>query len=81
MEESKVREVVISEIALESLEQIYDYGIQTFAYTAATVFIEELYNRINQISTNFLIHPECRFLKTKSGNLPQSHSWQLLSNL
>jgi toxin ParE1/3/4 len=64
--ESQIREVVISDVALISLEQIYEYGIETFAFTAATVFIEELILRIEQLSTNYLLYPECRYLLTKS---------------
>jgi toxin ParE1/3/4 len=63
--EIKIREVVISSIAIESLERIYEYGIETFAYNAATIFIDELYNRIDQLSTEYQVHPECPFLITK----------------
>src|SRR5580692_6928057 len=64
--ESQVLEVAISDLALTSLEKIYEYGIETFAYAAATVFIEELIFRIEQLSTQYLLHPECRYLITKS---------------
>jgi toxin ParE1/3/4 len=62
--ESQILEVVVSDMALISLEQIY--GIETFSYTAATVFIEELILKIEQLSINYLIYPECRYLVTKS---------------
>ncbi|MEO6849081.1 MAG: type II toxin-antitoxin system RelE/ParE family toxin [Mucilaginibacter sp.] len=64
--EGQILEVVISDMALTSLEQVYEYGIETFAFTAATVFIEELILHIEQLSINYLIHPECRYLPTKS---------------
>ena len=64
--EGQILEVVISDMALISLEQVYEYGIETFAYTAATVFIEELIFRIEQLSVNYLLYPECRYLLTKS---------------
>jgi toxin ParE1/3/4 len=64
--ENQVLEVVISDMALISLERIYEYGIETFAFTAATVFIEELILKIEQLSKNYLLHPECRYLVTKS---------------
>lgn len=63
--EIKIREVVISSIAIESLENIYEYGIETFAFKAATIFVDELYNRIYNLSTEYLLHPECSFLITK----------------
>lgn len=64
--ESEIFEVAISETALISLEQIYEYGIETFAFAAATVFIEELILCIEQLSVNYLLNPECRYLATKS---------------
>jgi len=64
--ESQVLEVVISDMALISLEQVYEYGIETFAFTAATVFIEELILLIEELSGNYLLHPECRYIVTKS---------------
>jgi hypothetical protein len=60
--EGQILETVISDMALQSLEQIYEYGIETFAFTAATVFIEELISRIEQLSSDYLLHPECRYL-------------------
>lgn len=65
--EKEVREVVISEVAVKSLEHIYVYGIENFAYSAATVFLEELQSRIQLLSTDFLHYPICRFLPTKTG--------------
>lgn len=64
--ESQKLEVVISDLALISLEQVYEYGIEMFAYAAATVFIDELIFRIEQLSINYLLHPECRYLPTKA---------------
>jgi len=64
--EGQILEVAFSDIALESLEQIYEYGIETFAFTAATVFIEELILRIEQLSIDYPLYPECRYLVTKS---------------
>ncbi|SEI37813.1 Plasmid stabilization system protein ParE [Dyadobacter sp. SG02] len=65
--EIEIRPVVISTLAIESLENIYTYGIETFSYSSATVFIEELYVRINQLSSDYLHHPICRFIPTKTG--------------
>jgi plasmid stabilization system protein ParE len=53
-------------MALASLERVYEYGIETFAIAAATIFIDELISRIEQLSTSYLHHPECRYLATKS---------------
>ncbi|TAH02426.1 MAG: type II toxin-antitoxin system RelE/ParE family toxin [Sphingobacteriales bacterium] len=63
-----MRPVIVSEIAIKSLEQIYNYGVETFAYNTATLFIEELYQHISQLSTAFLLHPECQFVVTKNNS-------------
>jgi toxin ParE1/3/4 len=64
--EVEAREVVVSDLALQSLEQIYDYGVETFAFNAANVFIDELFGHIAQLSTRYYLYPECRYLATKS---------------
>lgn len=64
--EIQAREIAVSDMALQSLEQVYEYGIETFAYAAATVFIEELIRLIEELSENYLLHPECRYIITKS---------------
>jgi toxin ParE1/3/4 len=65
--EIEIRPVVISDLAIENLENIYTYGLETFSYSSATVFVEELYIRINQLSSEYLHHPICRLISTKSG--------------
>src|ERR1700761_870870 len=64
--EGQALPVVISDLALKSLSQIYDYGTETFAFTAATIFIEELISRIEKLSSTYLQNPECRYLVTKA---------------
>lgn len=65
--EVEIRPVVVSDLAVESLENIYACGLETFSYSSATVFIEELYERINQHSSDYHHHPICRFIPTKTG--------------
>lgn len=65
--EIETRPVVISDLAIESLENIYLYGIETFSYSSATVFIDELYAQITDLSAKYLHHPICRFIPTKTG--------------
>ncbi|HVS94109.1 MAG TPA: type II toxin-antitoxin system RelE/ParE family toxin [Mucilaginibacter sp.] len=64
--EGETLEVAISDLALHSLYHIYEYGVETFALNAANIFIDELYERIYALSDDYLIHPECRYLITKS---------------
>ena len=68
--EIEIREVVISDLAIESLENIYSYGLETFSFSSATVFIEELYSRINSLSSDYHLHPICRFIPSKTGMYP-----------
>ncbi|MCF2490461.1 type II toxin-antitoxin system RelE/ParE family toxin [Dyadobacter sp. CY347] len=64
--EIEVREVVVSQEALLSLEEIFVYGIETFSYGSASVFVDEIQASIQGLSKNYLHHPECRQLVTKS---------------
>src|ERR1700744_3211828 len=64
--EVEILEVVVSDLALESLQKVYEYGVETFSLNAANIFIDELTEHIERLSFNYLIHPECRFLATKS---------------
>lgn len=64
--EVETKEVVISDIALISLENIFIYGMETFSLASASVFIDELNLKIKSLSKNYLIHPESRFLTSKN---------------
>jgi len=64
--EVEALEVVVSNIALKGLEQVYEHGIEAFALNAATLYIEELILKIEMLSVNYLVYPECRYLATKS---------------
>ena|ERR1700756_1805970 len=64
--EGEVLEVAFSDISLKSLGQIYEYGVETFSITSATVYIDELVEKIEELATSYLQNPECRYLPTKS---------------
>ncbi|WP_439555603.1 type II toxin-antitoxin system RelE/ParE family toxin [Dyadobacter sp.] len=64
--EAEIREVKFSQQALSSLEHIYEYGCETFSPASSSVFIDELISKVKTLSTDFLHHPECRYLLTKS---------------
>ncbi|WP_082489379.1 type II toxin-antitoxin system RelE/ParE family toxin [Dyadobacter sp. Leaf189] len=64
--EVEIREVVFSKVAHENLEELYVYGMETFSYSSATDFLDELYAEILKLSSSHLHHPECRYLKTTS---------------
>jgi plasmid stabilization system protein ParE len=64
--EGEILEVAFSDQALKSLHQIYEYGIETFSLTSATVYLDELVEKIESLSENYLLYPQCRYLPTKS---------------
>lgn len=65
--ESKVREVVTSEIFdYVDIPSIFYYGMETFGIKLADSFIEEIHLRIENLETQYLLHPECRHLETKT---------------
>ncbi|WP_409015074.1 type II toxin-antitoxin system RelE/ParE family toxin [Dyadobacter sp. CY345] len=56
----------MSKQSLLSLEEIFVYGIETFSFASASVFLDEFNFQIQDLSRNYLHHPECRYLTTKS---------------
>lgn len=65
--ESKVREVVTSEIFdYVDIPSIFYYGMETFGIKLADSFIEEIHLRVENLETQYLLHPECRHLETKT---------------
>lgn len=45
---------------------IYEYGLFVFGEKLASSFINEIYKYIEKLETEYLLHPECRHLETKS---------------
>lgn len=64
--EKKIRKVVRSEQLVVDLADIFQYGIETFGITAAKIFLEEVTHRIQGLSFQFYLHPECRHIPTQS---------------
>lgn len=64
--EKKIRKVVFSKVFEKSLENIYDYGVETFGAKAASYFIDELYESTSTLNKQFNLHTECRHLRTKT---------------
>ena len=57
--------VVASEQFHEDLKNIFQYGIETFAYASAFQFNENIEGLINNLDIAYYMYPECRFLVTK----------------
>ncbi len=60
------KEVKVSSLFNADLINVFEYGEETFGYTAAKVFIGEIYNFVWNLDRMYLAHPECRFIPTKS---------------
>ncbi len=65
MVEIEKKEVVLSAIFDKDLTQVFDYGEETFGFSAAKIFVGEIYNYVWNLDSMYLVHPECRFLLTK----------------
>ena len=48
------------------LIDIYEYGLAEFGERLASEFISEIYKYIERLETEYLLHPECRHLETKT---------------
>jgi plasmid stabilization system protein ParE len=65
--EKESREVVTSKpFDFIDLPSIHEYGRTTFGLKIADYFITEIYASLEDLSTNYLLHPECRHLETKT---------------
>lgn len=62
----KIREVIFSNIAYQDLAEIYNYGLSTFGENLARIFLQNIYQKTDDLPTYFLSYPECRHLKTKT---------------
>ena len=65
MEERKIP-VVKSEEYYKDIKDVFDYGAEVFGFSAADAFFEELIYRVECLTFQYEMHPECRFIATKS---------------
>ena len=50
---------------INDIPSIHEYGTETFGLKLADGFIDEIYKRLEELSFNFYLHPECRFIITE----------------
>lgn len=62
--ESQPKEVIKSTYYFFDIQDIYEYGEETFGEKAARYFYEDLQLRVKSLSTHYFLHPECRHLET-----------------
>lgn len=60
------KEVVRSSFYLKDIQDIYEYGETTFGERAALIFYDDLKLIVRDLEINYLVHPECRHLETKT---------------
>lgn len=66
MEATKKKVVTSNPFDHIDLLDIYEYGEVTFGEKLASYFINDIYSSIERLETQYLLHPECRHLETKT---------------
>ena len=64
--EAKQKEVVRSSFYLYDIQDIFEYGEATFGEKAAIYFYQEIKSIVKRLEIEYLLHPECRHLETKT---------------
>lgn len=65
--EIEKKKVVGSKLFEEfDVPSIYEYGEITFGIKLADIFYFEIINSVKLLETQYLLHPECRHLETKT---------------
>jgi plasmid stabilization system protein ParE len=65
MESPKEKVVVFSKQYAFDTETIFDYGVETFGNAQANIYEQNIDRLTKQLSTNYLMCPECKPLATK----------------
>lgn len=66
MEGTKIRPLDISDEFYLSLKNTFNCGVELFGILQALKYENLIYEEIELLPSRYLIHPECRFLPTKS---------------
>ena len=64
--EVRKKGVVRSAFYFNDIQDIFEYGEVVFGEKAALYFYEDLKFRVRNLETQYLLHPECRHLETKT---------------
>jgi len=60
------KEVVLSAVSQTDIKAVFVFGAETFGFIAAKAFVAEVYMSIWGLDYQYNMHPECRFLTTKT---------------
>jgi toxin ParE1/3/4 len=66
MAEIERKAVVLTIAAQSDIKAVFEFGAETFGFVAAKGFVAEVYMSIWGLDYQYNMHPECRFLITKS---------------
>ena len=66
MEERKKLQVRLSEKFNNDLDDVYQYGADTFGLAQAKIYEDKIWQLVNILSVNYFLFPECRHIPTKS---------------
>lgn len=64
--EIEQKKVIRSTFYLTDIQAIFEYGEVVFGERATLNFYEDLRERVRNLETQYLLHPECRHLETKT---------------
>jgi len=65
-DELSCKQVKVSDRFYESVNQIYDFGFETFGYLQAERYKQKIRKYLETLSDHYTYYPECRYLATKS---------------
>ena len=64
--EIEQKKVIRSTFYLTDIQAIFEYGEVVFGERAAIYFYEDIRQMVRNLETQYLLHPECRHLETKT---------------
>jgi toxin ParE1/3/4 len=76
MEETKELQVRISKEFNLDLDDVYQYGVDTFGINQAERYENGIWQLIESLSYSYRLFPECRYLPTKS----KRYRWIILDS-
>lgn len=65
MEGTKAKPVIASLLFFSSIDQIFEYGKVSFGERQAIKYENLIYEKVKQLSTDYLLHAEFPYLPTK----------------
>ncbi|MDR0231933.1 MAG: type II toxin-antitoxin system RelE/ParE family toxin [Dysgonamonadaceae bacterium] len=60
------KKVVYSDFVIPDLQEIFNYGKETFGIFYAERYVLNIIEEINSLKIHYLLHPQCSRIETKS---------------